>query len=73
MAEEFDKEVARERHDEIIREAQRIRDGLTKDVVDYYYESYPESEEEERGYRLGMRKYLDIAYERLRDLLNRLR
>lgn len=72
IAEEFDKEAARERHNEIIREAQRIRDGLNKDVIEYYYESYPESEEREREYRLGMRKYLDIAYERLRDLLNRL-
>ncbi|MCX6797383.1 MAG: hypothetical protein NTX98_02805 [Candidatus Doudnabacteria bacterium] len=70
---EFDKHAARERHDEIIRDAQRIRDGLTKDVIDYYYDSYPESEEEEREQEAEMRRYLNIAHDRLNDLLNRLR
>jgi len=73
MAEEFDKEAARRRHNEIIEEAQRIRDGLTRDVIDYYYNSHPDSEEEEVSLKAGMRKYLDIAYDRIGDLLNRLK
>lgn len=73
MAEEFDKEEAGRRHDEYIREVQRIRDGLDKDVVEYYYNYYPDSEQEKREQNAGMRKYLDIAHDRIADLINRLR
>ena len=73
MADEFNKEEAERRHDEYIREAQVIRDGLTKDVIDYYYNYYPNSEAEVREQKAGMRKYLDIAHDRITDLINRLR
>lgn len=73
MADEFDTAAARERHNEIISQAQRIRDGLTKDVIDYYYNSYPKTAEEERENWAGMRKYLDIAYNRIDDLYDRLK
>jgi endonuclease YncB( thermonuclease family) len=72
MAEDFDKEAVALRHDEIIREAQRIRDGLTRDVIDYYYNYYPDSEEEERKQKRGMREYLVVAVERINDLLRKL-
>jgi hypothetical protein len=69
MEDSFDRERAVERHSEIIREAERIRDGLSKDVINYYYEN-PTTEDEERTKNAGIRKYLIIAEERIRDLLN---
>ena len=69
MADSFDRDLAAERHDDIIRDVQRIRDGLTKDVIDYYY-SDPTSEDEERIKNEGLRKYLQIAVEEINDLLN---
>lgn len=69
MTDSFDKDRAAERHQEIIREAERIRDGLSKDVIDYYYKN-PSTEDEEKEQRRGMRKYLELANERIRELLN---
>jgi len=69
MADSFDKNLAGERHNEIIREVEKIRDGLSSDVVNYYYKD-PISEDEEKTQRDGMRKYLKIASERINDLLN---
>lgn len=69
MADEFNRELAAERHNGIIREVERIRDGLTRDVINYYY-SDPASEEEERTKRDGMRKYLKITSSEIDNLLN---
>ena len=60
MPDEFDQNTAAQRHNAIISEAQRIRDGLTKDVIDYYYND-PVSQDEETTKNQGMRKYLQIA------------
>ncbi|MEK7105528.1 MAG: hypothetical protein AAB865_02500 [Patescibacteria group bacterium] len=68
MADEFDRDRAAQVHHEVILAAQRIRDGITKDVIDYYYET-PNSEEQEREYREGMRKFLRLAAERIDELL----
>ncbi len=68
MADDFDRDQAGERHRAVIQEAQRIRDGITTDVIDYYYNA-PESEEQDREYREGMRKFLRIAAERIDALL----
>lgn len=65
----FDKQTALERHSAILREVKRIRDGINIDVLDYYWERRPDTEEEEREFREGMRKYLKIAAERIDDLL----
>jgi hypothetical protein len=69
MPDSFDQSAAAERHNAIINEVQRIRDGLTRDVIDYYY-SDPQSEDEERTKREGMRKYLKIASDEIYQLLN---
>lgn len=69
MSDDFNEVQAREEHQQIIYEVQRIRDGLTKDVIDYYYNA-PTSAEHDREQRDGMRKYLRIASERIHDLLN---
>ena len=66
----YDKAGAAREHDAIIAEVQRIRDGLSKDVIDYYYSRYPSSEEDESDIRAGMRKYLRMASQRIDDLLN---
>ncbi len=69
MADSFDTNLAGERHNEIIREVEKIRDGLSSDVINYYYKD-PISEDEEKTQRDGMRKYLKIASERINNLLN---
>ena len=69
MSDAFNQEQAREDHQQIILAAQHIRDGLTKDIIDYYYNA-PTSAEHDREQRDGMRKYLRIASERIHELLN---
>jgi hypothetical protein len=69
MADPFDKDLAAQRHNEIISEVERIRDGLTRDVINYYYND-PVSEEEEKAKHDGMRKYLKIASDEIYNLLN---
>ncbi len=68
MAEEFDKDRAFARQREILRWVQEPRNILTKDVIDYYWEKVPETEEKNQEYREDMRKYLRDA----RDHINRL-
>jgi len=68
MSDLFNIEGAAEKHESIIRDIQRIRDGISKDVIDYYYGN-PETEEEEREKREGMRRYLLEARERIDDVL----
>ena len=72
MEDSFDKTRAKETHDSIIREAERIRDGLSADVINYYYDRYPSSEYEEKTYQEGIRRYLKIAQRNIDDLLDRL-
>lgn len=61
--------MAAERHNEIIWEVERIRDGISQDVISYYYKD-PTTEDEEKTQREGIRKYLEIAQDRIRELLN---
>ena len=68
MADSFDQNRVREEHSAIISEVQRIRDGLTKDVIDYYYNA-PISAEQDHEQRQGMGKYLRLAAERIDELL----
>ncbi len=69
MPDSFDREAAAQRHNEIISEVVRIRDGLTKDVINYYYND-PVTEDEETAKREGIRKYLQIASDEIYSLLN---
>lgn len=70
MSEEFDISAAQDRQDAIIRDVQWIRDGISQDIIDYYYSTSPQSAEKEREYRNGMRQYLKTARGRIDDLLN---
>lgn len=73
MPDTFDKDRAAREHQEIMEEAQRIRNGITTDVIDYYWDRLPTSDDDARQQREGIRKYLIIAAERIDDLLkNRL-
>lgn len=72
MDDSFDVALAREKHDKIIRDVEKIRNGLTRDVIDYYYNG-PTTEDEEKSQQQGIRKYLEIAQDDIRDTLNRLR
>ena len=69
MVDSFDKDAAAQRHNEIIKEVERIRDGITRDVINYYYND-PTSEDEEKSKREGMRKYLKIASDEIYNLFN---
>ena len=71
MAEEFDIQVARGRHNQLILEVERIRNDLTTNVINYYY-SYPTTEMEEMEKRNGMRRYLKDTYQAIGNLLDRL-
>lgn len=66
----FDTQTASDRHYAIMRDIQWIRDGINKDVIDYYYDTVPQTEDEEREQRESLRKYLRIAQDRISDLLN---
>ncbi len=72
MAEEkeFDTEAAQDRHDRIISEVRRIRNGLTNDVVDWYKDSKIDSAEKERTVREKIRNFLKIARTDIDTLLN---
>lgn len=72
MADEFDSSAAARRHDDMMRQAQGIRDMLSRELIDYYYNSYPTSEDQERQQISGMRRYLQNARDRIGDLLDRL-
>ena len=72
MSDSFDVVVAKEKHDKSIREVERIRDGLTQDVINYYYNG-PTTEDEEKEQQRGIQKYLEIAQNDIRNALNRLR
>jgi hypothetical protein len=65
---DFDQSTAASRHKWIIEEVQAIRDGITNDVINYYYDA-PTSADEEREKREGMRKFLRAARDRIDDLL----
>ena len=65
---EFDVEAARRRHDSILSDVRRLRDGINADVIDFYKNEVPNSEEAQRRAIDGMRKYLDLASKRIDDL-----
>lgn len=68
MPDLFNIERAADEHENIIRDIQRIRDDISKDVIDYYFAS-PTTEEEEKSKREGMRRYLLEASEKIDNLL----
>jgi hypothetical protein len=68
MDDSFDTNLAAERHTKILREVERIRDGLSADVINYYRNS-PTSEDEEKEQQRGMRKYLEIAQDDIRNII----
>ena len=65
---DFDQGEARARHEAVMQEVQSIRDGINVDILDYYWDRAPQSEEDERENIEGLRKYLDVAYERIDEL-----
>ncbi len=69
MAEEFNREAAAIRHEELLREIERMRDGINADVIEFYLRN-PETAKEESEKREGIRKYLRIAEQRINDLLD---
>lgn len=70
MADEFDRQAAYERNENIVIRIQKIRDMMNKELIDYYYKRQPESRDQEEEYRQGMRKYLRFAIEDIDSLLD---
>lgn len=72
MAEEFDIDRAkREQHDILVR-VQEVRNMLTNDVINHYWERTPRSDADVRRTRDDMRDYLRRASESIDRILNRL-
>ncbi len=68
--EEFDTNRAQQRQDDIMNDIQWIRDGLKRDIIEWYQNARPKSVAEEKDIRRGMRKYLSIAQDQIKTLLN---
>jgi hypothetical protein len=69
MADEFDLSRAASEHRDLINRVTGIRDSLTREVIDYYYND-PTSEENAREKRTGMREYLRRAVREIDSLLD---
>lgn len=69
MSNTFDIESARTKLDEILYKAEHIRNGLTKDIIDFNRSKHPQTEEEQHHQKEDIRKYLHIAVVQIDDLL----
>lgn len=67
---DFDVEAASRRQHEILVWVEEIRDMISKEVINYYWDEIPESEEKNASNREGMRKYLIQARDRINRLLD---
>ncbi|MEI8338142.1 MAG: hypothetical protein WCF92_03280 [bacterium] len=72
----FDKEKAYEVQKNILERIQKDSYLIREQVLDYYFDRYPDDEAQAREYLRGIRNYLDEAYKDtdyiLRDLDNKL-
>lgn len=66
----FDSQTATEKHRAILRDVNNIRDIISNEVYNYYYDRTIDSEAEEQEVRDGMRKHLRIAVREIDELLN---
>jgi len=67
---DFDVDAASRRQREILVWVEEIRDMISKEVINYYWDEIPESEEKNVSNREGMRKYLVQARDRINRLLD---
>ena len=58
----FDKEKAYSEQKNILERIQKDSYLIREQVLDYYFDRYPEDEAQAREYLRGMRNYLDEAY-----------
>ena len=70
---EFDTNKAKQKQNELLDRVESVRRNLKDDVVDYYWNRSPQSEDDVRENERGMYKYLKIAYEDIGRLLDALR
>jgi|JI8StandDraft_1071087.scaffolds.fasta_scaffold62965_2 hypothetical protein len=70
---EFDSKKAQQKQSEFLDRVEGIRRNLKADVVDYYWNRSPQSEDDVRENERGMYKYLKIAHEDIGRLLDALR
>jgi hypothetical protein len=62
-------EEASQRQREILERVQKIADSIRKDVLDYYWDSYPETPEHKVRNEDGIRKYMKYAYDDIGTIL----
>lgn len=67
---EYDTRAAKDRQRDILADVQGIRNTLTKEIIDYYWDRTPSSDRNEEENRSGIRKYLRVALSEIEDLLN---
>ena len=72
----FDKDKAYGEQKDLLDRIQRNSYTVREQILDYYYERYPDDEAQATEYLRGMRNYLDEAYKNfdliLRDLDSKL-
>jgi hypothetical protein len=72
----FDKEKAYDEQKNILDRIQKDSYTIREQILDYYYDRFPDDEAEAREYLRGIRNYLDDAYKDmdfiLRDLDSKL-
>lgn len=71
MAEEYNQHLSEQRHYQRMHRLQEIRDNLTE-VINYFYDYPPRTEEEERDSIVGMKDRLDRVWYRLDDFMKEL-
>jgi hypothetical protein len=66
---EYNAEEAFDKQKQLLERVQRISDSIKRDVIDYYWDSYPETSEHNFQNEDGMRRYLKQAYQDIGDVL----
>lgn len=69
---DYNAETASQRQNDILDRVQRVSDSICKNVLDYYWKAYPESEEQKTSNEDGIRKYLKYAYDDIGKILTEL-
>ncbi len=72
MAENFDREASRQRHDELMRRLQDIRNDFSGGVIDRYWDRLPDNADDERAQRQEVASRLRQIRNDLGDMIDRL-
>lgn len=66
---DYNPEEASQKQKDILDRVEKISNSIRKEVLDYYWDSYPETEDKKRENEDGIRKYLKYAYDDIGKIL----